>query len=75
LVEIPAVGAEGGDPLLTFYENLAPAPDTTTIDIDSNNSSSGGGCTYSPESKHFDMSFLFILVLGLLYPFRRKILS
>ncbi len=33
LVEIPAVGAEGGDPLPTFYENLAPATDTTIADV------------------------------------------
>ncbi len=37
-------------------------------------SDSGGGCTYNPDSKHFDMSFLFILALGLLYPFRRRFL-
>lgn len=37
-------------------------------------SDSGGGCTYNPNNKHFDMSFLFILVLGLLYPFRRRVL-
>lgn len=34
----------------------------------------GGGCTYNPNTKHFDISFLFILVLGLLYPFRRRFL-
>jgi len=71
LVEIPEVGAEGGDPLPSFYENLVPATDTTTADV----SSSGGGCTYDPNSKNFDISFLFIMILGLLYPFRRKFLK
>jgi len=79
LVEIPAVGAEGGDSLPTFLENLKPATDTSTVDDDTSTSIStsggGGGCTYNPHSKNFDMSFLFILALGLLYPFRRKFLS
>lgn len=44
---------------------------TIRISVTSDN---GGGCTYNPNSKHFDMSFLFILVLGLLYPFRRRFL-
>ena len=78
LIEIPAVGAEGGDPLPTFEENLAPTTEKTTIDeispIETDVSTSGGGCTYNPNSKHFDMSFLFILALGFLYPFRRKFL-
>ena len=72
LVEIPAVGAEGGDPLPTFQQNLAPATDISTADVITNGS--GGGCAYNPHSKHFDMSFLFILALGLLYLFRRKFL-
>jgi len=44
---------------------------TIRISVTSDN---GGGCTYNPNSKHFDMSFLFILVLGLFYPFRRRVL-
>jgi len=38
-------------------------------------SSSGGGCTYNPNSKNFDMTFLLIMGLGLLYPFRRRFLK
>ncbi|NOR55672.1 MAG: choice-of-anchor F family protein [Sulfurovum sp.] len=38
-------------------------------------SSSGGGCTYNPNSKSFDMTFLLIMGLGLLYPFRRRFLK
>ncbi|NNJ46151.1 MAG: JDVT-CTERM domain-containing protein [Sulfurovum sp.] len=72
LVEIPAVGAEGGDPLPTFQQNLLPATDTPTADVSAGGG--GGGCTYNPNSKHIDMSFLFILTLGLLYPFRRRFL-
>jgi len=37
--------------------------------------SSGGGCTYNPNSKHFDMTFLLMMGLGLFYPFRRKFLK
>jgi cytochrome c peroxidase len=74
LVEIPAVGAEGGDPLPTFYENLLPATDTPTVDVNTSTSTGGGGCTYNPNGRHFDMSFLFILALGFLYPFRRRFL-
>ena len=39
------------------------------------NSSSGGGCTYNPNSKNFDMTFLLIISLGLFYPFRRKFIK
>ena len=39
------------------------------------NSSSGGGCTYNPNSKSFDMSFLLMMALGLLYPFRRRFIK
>jgi len=38
-------------------------------------SSSGGGCTYNPNSKNFDITFLFMMALGLLYPFRRRFLK
>ncbi len=33
----------------------------------------GGGCTYNPNSKNFDMTFLMLMALGLLYPFRRRL--
>ena len=35
----------------------------------------GGGCTYNPNSKNFDMTFLMMMALGLLYPFRRRFLK
>lgn len=38
-------------------------------------SSGGGGCTYNPNSKNFDMTFLLMIALGLLYPFRRRFLT
>lgn len=37
--------------------------------------SDGGGCTYNPNSKSFDMMFLLMMALGLLYPFRRRFLK
>ena len=36
---------------------------------------SGGGCTYNPNSTSFDMTFLFMMALGALYPFRRRFLK
>lgn len=35
----------------------------------------GGGCTYNPDSKHFDMVFLLMMALGLFYPFRRRFIK
>ncbi|WP_223891011.1 immunoglobulin-like domain-containing protein, partial [Sulfurovum sp. TSL6] len=37
--------------------------------------SSGGGCTYNPNSKNFDMTFLLMIALGLFYPFRRRFIK
>ena len=36
---------------------------------------SGGGCTYNPNSTGFDMTLLFMMALGGLYPFRRRFLK
>lgn len=47
-----------------------PTTDSTVLDP-----SSGGGCTYNPNSKNFDMSFLLMMALGLLYPFRRRFIK
>ena len=38
-------------------------------------SGGGGGCTYNPNSKNFDMMFLVMMALGLLYPFRRRFIK
>ena len=38
-------------------------------------SGGGGGCTYNPNSKNFDMTFLLMMALGLLYPFRRRFIK
>jgi len=38
-------------------------------------SSGGGGCTYNPDSKSFDIGFLVMMALGLLYPFRRRFIK
>ncbi len=35
----------------------------------------GGGCTYNPNSKNFDMTFLMLIALGLFYPFRRRLIN
>ena len=53
--------------------------DDVVVDIDDDTtatttttSSGGGGCTYNPNSKNFDMTFLIMIALGLLYPIRRR---
>jgi hypothetical protein len=46
------------------------------VDSEGNTASSGGGgCTYNQNSKSFDMMFLFIAALGLLFPFRKRFLK
>lgn len=49
-----------------------PAADNPIIPI---STGGGGGCTYNPNSKNFDMTFLLMMALGLLYPFRRRFLK
>lgn len=82
LIEIPAVGAEGGTPLPTFKENLAPdtaaalpAAASEVSSTDTEVGSSGGGCSYNPHNKSFDLMFMFMTALALLYPFRRRFLK
>jgi len=53
---------------------LPPEADTGT-DTGTIGGGSGGGCTYNPNSKNFDMTFLMMMALGLLYPFRRRFLK
>ncbi len=54
---------------------IAKSPVAPTVDSDLNPSSGGGGCTYNPDSKNFDMMFLVMMALGLLYPFRRRFIK
>ncbi|NOR55671.1 MAG: choice-of-anchor F family protein [Sulfurovum sp.] len=51
------------------------ATDSMTVTAVASSSGGGGGCTYNPNSKNFDMTFLLIMGLGLLYPFRRRFLK
>lgn len=46
--------------------------DTTVPDTTVTTTSDGGGCTYNPDSKNFDMMFLLMMALGLFYPLRRR---
>ncbi|MFC2073421.1 choice-of-anchor F family protein [Campylobacterota bacterium] len=51
-------------------------PIESPVDTEGNSpSSGGGGCTYNPNSKSFDMTFLLMMALGLLYPWRRRLLK
>ena len=46
------------------------------VDSDGDSASSGGGgCTYNPNSKNFDMTFLMMIALGSLYAFRRRFIK
>ncbi len=67
-------GADGIEENLTASTIAQTTTDTsTTTTLDP--SSGGGGCTYNPNSKHFDMMFLVMMALGLLYPFRRRFIK
>ena len=52
-------------PVVDPVDPVEPAP----------SSGGGGGCTYNPNSKNFDMTFLMLMALGLLYPFRRRFIK
>jgi hypothetical protein len=76
----PATYPPGGEPV--DDEPVADDPvDDVVVDIDDDTtatattSSGGGGCTYNPNSKSFDMTFLMMIALGLLYPIRRRFLK
>jgi hypothetical protein len=71
---------------VSYVDNtyFATASTTATViddgddatDTDGNTASSGGGgCTYNQNSKSFDMMFLLIAALGLLFSFRRRFLK
>jgi len=74
---------------VTYADNTHDSSASTTatiIPVDDGNdavdsegepasSGGGGGCTYNQNSKSFDMMFLFIAALGLLFPFRRRFLK
>jgi hypothetical protein len=50
-------------------------PVTPTTPTATTTGGGGGGCTYNPDSKHFDMMFLVMMAMGLLYPFRRRFIK
>jgi len=51
------------------------ADDGTVVTASTDGGGGGGGCTYNPNSKNFDITFLMLAALGLLYPFRRRFLK
>ena len=60
------------DDNITYIEPVLPDAGT---DTGTSGGGGGGGCTYNPNSKNFDMTFLMMMALGLLYPFRRRFLK
>ena len=60
----------------TLNVAVSDTPDVTPpTDTEGNSASSGGGCTSNPNGKSFDMMFLMMMALGLLYPFRRRFIK
>ena len=66
------IAPEDIDPPIDDADDIA---NLLALDTEGNSASSGGGCSYNPNSKNFDMTFLFMIALGLLYPFRRRFLK
>ena len=60
-------------------DNNATDANTSTEDTntpeDNNNSAIGGGCTYNPHSKGFDLIMFLMLLGSLLYPFRHRLVG
>jgi len=70
-----AVNVTNGTVVTVTYKTLtatttATDEDDTPVEIPS--SGGGGGCTYNPNSKTFDLTFLMLMALGSLYAFRRR---
>ena len=60
----------------TIAKTLVIDDGDDSTDSDGNTpSSGGGGCTYNPNSKNFDMMFLMMIALGSLYIFRRRFIK
>jgi hypothetical protein len=68
-------GAQVDPETLEAVLSIAVAETPTDATDSTDTTSSGGGCTYNPNSKNFDMTFLLMMALGLLYPFRRRFLK
>jgi subtilisin family serine protease len=54
--------------------------DTATVNVTVNadggtTGGDGGGCTYNPNNKSFDLMFILMMMMSLFYPLRRKYLS
>ncbi len=67
--------SEGNALVTDFTTAVTPTSPSTVPPAVLDPSSGGGGCTYNPESKHFDIMFLMMMALGLLYPFRRRFIK
>ncbi len=52
---------------------LVKVYDKNASDNNDTGSKNGGGCSYSPNAKSFDPITLLMLLVAMLYPFRRKI--
>ena len=79
---IDAKHGEQGEKVLTASTNIDIIADDvasdippTATDTSGESASGGGGCSYNENAKSFDMMFLILLGLGLLYPLRKKLLS
>jgi len=67
------VNVTNGTVVSVSYKTLSAS--TTATDgtpVINPSSGGGGGCTYNPNSKTFDLTFLMLMALGSLYAFRRR---
>jgi len=61
---------------LTVTDNDgATGSDTMIVTATSSSDGGGGGCTYNPDSKSFDIMFIFMMLLSLFYPLRHRYLK
>ncbi|RRS30245.1 MAG: hypothetical protein P794_07855 [Epsilonproteobacteria bacterium (ex Lamellibrachia satsuma)] len=60
---------------LTVTDNDGAAGfDTMIVTATDSGDGGGGGCTYNPHNKSFDLMFIFMMMMSLFYPLRRKYL-
>ncbi len=55
--------------------NGGTATATVNVTVNASSGGGGGGCTYNPHNKSIDLMMIFMLMMSLWYPLRRKYLK